>query len=648
MGKTAIAEGIALRIAQGDVPDSMRSKNLLALDLGALVAGAKFRGEFEERLKGVLTRIEESQGEILLFIDEIHTLVGAGAAEGAMDASNMLKPALSRGLLHCVGATTLDEYRKHLERDKALVRRFQPVLVEEPTELEAIHILRGLKGKYEAHHGIGITEGAIVEAVRLSTRYITERHLPDKAIDLIDEAASLIKMELESLPSEIDTQQRAITALEIEREALSREQGAENKKRLKALLKEIKERKTEVEQALKIYHSEKRIIQRIRELKREQDELQTQAELAQREGRLGEASQILYGALPKSKQESESLTAQLEESVAQGGFLTEMVTKEHIAGVVAHWTGIPVDRMLEGESQKLLHLEERIHQRVVGQDRAVESVSAAIRRARAGLKDPNRPLGSFLFAGPSGVGKTEVARTLAQVLFDDERQLIRLDMSEYMEKHAVSRLIGAPPGYIGHDEGGQLTEAVRRKPFSVVLFDEIEKAHPEVFNTLLQVLDDGRLTDSKGRVVNFKNTVLIMTTNLGSDYQLNTPEEAHLRVEAALRGHFRPEFLNRVDDIITFHPLDRQHLTHIIKLQIALLSERLKERELTLEISQNALAHLADLGYDPLYGARPLKRVIERYLVNPLSVKLIERAYAPGSTVQVGLSEEGTLTFSLL
>ncbi len=635
VGKTAIAEGIALRIAQGDVPESMKEKSLLALDLAALVAGAKFRGEFEERLKGVLTRIEESEGAFILFIDEIHTLVGAGAAEGSMDASNMLKPALSRGMLHCVGATTLDEYRKYLEKDKALARRFQPLLIEEPSPDDAAHILRGLKGKYEAHHGIAITEGALMAAVRLSSRYITDRRLPDKAIDLIDEAASHLKMEMESLPVEIDNLQRNITQLEIEREALSREKSRESKERRGEVDARLKELKGQVESQLKDYHRERDILVRLKEIKQELDELNTEAELAQRDGNLQRASELLYGAIPSAKKESEALEAELKRITTEGSYLKEMVTAEDVAQVVARWTGIPVDKMLEGESERLLHLEERIHERVVGQDAAVVSVANAIRRARAGLKDPARPLGSFIFAGPSGVGKTEVARTLAEVLFDDERHLVRLDMSEYMEKHSVSRLIGAPPGYIGHDDGGQLTESVRRRPYSVVLFDEIEKAHPDVFNALLQVLDDGRLTDGKGRVVDFRNTVLIMTTNLGSDYEVKSAALASERVEEALRRHFRPEFLNRVDDIITFTTLTQADLAAIVRIQLELVRHRLAEREMSLEISDEVVARIASEGFEPLFGARPLKRRIQTRIVDPVSVAIIGQKVRAGDTILV-------------
>ncbi|MBU1239236.1 AAA family ATPase, partial [Myxococcota bacterium] len=640
---------IALRIAQGDVPESMKHKRILALDLAALVAGAKYRGEFEERLKGVLTRIEESEGAVILFIDEIHTLVGAGASEGSMDASNMLKPALSRGMLHCVGATTLDEYRKYLEKDKALTRRFQPLLIEEPSMEDAAHILRGLKGKYEAHHGIAITEGALMAAVRLSARYITDRRLPDKAIDLIDEAASHLKMEMESLPVEIDTLQRSITQLEIEREALLREKSSESKVRLKEVDARLKELKKDVSHQLEGYHRERDILVRLKEIKKELDRLTTDADLAQRDGNLQRASELLYGTIPAVQKESEALEGELRAITANGSYLKEMVTSEDVAQIVSKWTGIPVDKMLEGESERLLNLEQRIHQRVVGQDAAVKSVSDAIRRARAGLKDPNRPLGSFIFAGPSGVGKTEVARTLAEVLFDDEKHLVRLDMSEYMEKHSVSRLIGAPPGYIGHDEGGQLTEAVRRKPYSVILFDEIEKAHPEVFNTLLQVLDAGRLTDSQGRVVDFKNSVLIMTTNLGSDYELKSIEGLRANVENALRRHFRPEFLNRVDDIITFSTLSAEDLVNIVGIQIALLGERLAERELVLEVSEAAMAHIAHKGMDPLFGARPLKRLIQTLIVNPVSLEIIGGKARPGSTIHVNYtpaSPEFTITVS--
>ncbi len=625
VGKTAIAEGIARRIAEGDVPESLKNRSLFALDLGALIAGTKYRGEFEDRLKAILKEIQASDGRVILFIDEIHTLVGAGGAEGAMDASNMLKPALARGELHCIGATTLEEYRKHMEKDKALERRFQPVFVGEPSVEDTIHILRGLREKYEAHHGIRIADGALVAAARLSARYITDRQLPDKAIDCVDEAASRLKMEIESVPVEIDQKKRHLVRLEMERTALAREKTDAEKKRLEEVEAEIAKVREETDALMVRWQRERDIITQLRDLKVRRDELNTQAQLAQRRGDYQRASEILYGELPELDRKSAALDAELKEITANGSFLREVVTEDDIAGVVARWTGIPVERMLEGEHGKLLKLAERMHERVVGQDEAVRAVADTILRARAGLQDPDRPLGSFLFAGPTGVGKTEIARTLAELLFDDASHMVRIDMSEYMEKHAVSRLIGAPPGYVGYDEGGQLTKAVARRPYSVVLLDEIEKAHPDVFHVFLQLLDDGRLTDGHGKVVDFRNTVVIMTSNIGWDPELAhvDPKAAKQRVHEALRMHFKPEFLNRIDEIVVFDPLSGEQLREIAKLQLARVNEWLAPEGCRLEWTDDALAFLVAHGTDERYGARPLKRAIARYLVTPLAAARI-------------------------
>ncbi len=648
VGKTAIVEGLALRIVRKDVPEGLKNKRIVALDLGALVAGAKYRGEFEERLKAVLKEIQEAQGEIILFIDELHTVVGAGAAEGAMDASNMLKPMLARGELHCIGATTLNEYRKHIEKDAALERRFQPVLVNEPTVEDTISILRGLRERYELHHGVKIKDSALVAAAVLSNRYISDRFLPDKAIDLVDEAASKLRMEIDSLPVELDEVERRIMQLEIEREALKKEKDPASQERLANLEKELADLK-EKSGALKAqWQQEKEAIQAIRTIKEQMDQARIEAERAERMADLEKAAELRYGtlvALEKQLKEKEAKLAELQKTQKM---LKEEVSEEDIAEVVSRWTHIPVSKLLEGEIQKLLRMEERLHVRVVGQDEAVTAVSNAIRRARAGLQDPNRPLGSFIFLGPTGVGKTELARALAEFLFDTEQAMIRLDMSEYMEKHTVSRLIGAPPGYVGYDEGGQLTEAVRRKPYSVVLFDEIEKAHPDVFNTLLQILDDGRLTDGHGRTVDFKNTVIIMTSNLGSHWftELGPGKEAEIRrrIMDTLKGHFRPEFLNRIDEVIIFHSLTREHIGKIIEIQLKNLGKRLADRHISIELTPAAKELLINEGFDPAFGARPLKRTIQRKILDPLAVKVLDGTFTDGDTVTVD-AVEGEIHF---
>jgi ATP-dependent Clp protease ATP-binding subunit ClpB len=637
VGKTAIVEGIAGRIAAEDVPESLKKKRVLSLDLGALVAGAKYRGEFEERLKAVLSEITRSSGEIILFIDELHTLVGAGAAEGAQDAANMLKPALARGQLRCIGATTLDEYRKHIEKDKALERRFQPVLVGEPSVEDTIAILRGIKEKYEVHHGIRIEDGSIVAAAKLSDRYITDRFLPDKAIDLVDEAASRIKMEIESVPAVIDKAQRELTRLQIEEQALNLEDKAAAKQRLKTLKGEISEKKEELEALKTRWQAERDLLNRVQKLKEDLDRLKTEAEQAQMRGELQKTAEITYGKIPMVKKELDELQAKIDAAQGEHSFLREAVTPQDIAGVVSRWTGIPVEKMLEAESERLLKMEERLRGRVVGQDEALSRVSKAIRLARAGLQDPNRPIGSFLFLGPTGVGKTELAKALAEFLFDDETNIVRIDMSEYMEKHAVSRLIGAPPGYVGYDEGGQLTEAVRRRPYSVVLLDEIEKAHHDVFNVLLQVMDDGRLTDGQGRTVDFRNTIIILTSNVGSDFILNEtdPERVKTAVENALRAHFRPEFLNRIDARVIFNRLDRSMIQNIVDIQLEGFRKLLEQRGLKLELEQSAKDFLAEVGYDPAFGARPLKRAIREYILEPLSEKIIAGEIPSDSVVRV-------------
>jgi ATP-dependent Clp protease ATP-binding subunit ClpB len=657
VGKTAIVEGIAQRIVRGDVPESLKSKRLCALDMGALVAGSKYRGEFEDRLKAVLKEIEASQGQIILFIDELHTIVGAGAAEGAMDAANLLKPALARGELRCIGATTLDEYRKRIEKDAALERRFQPVFVSQPTVADTIAILRGLKERYEVHHGIRIQDAALVAAATLSDRYVTDRFLPDKAIDLVDEAAAKIKMEVDSMPAEIDAVQRKLMQLQIEQQALKKERDPASRARLEDVKRQIAELEESASAMRAQWQREKEIIEQIRQNQRQVENARHEAEEAQRRGDLGKAAEISYGKIPDLEKKTEEQRKKLAKVQEKTSYLREEVTDQDIAAIVSKWTGIPVAKMMQGEMQKLLHMEEELKRRVVGQDAAVEAVSNAVRRSRAGLGDPNRPIGSFLFLGPTGVGKTELARALAEFLFDDERAVLRLDMSEYMEKHAVARLIGAPPGYVGYEEGGQLTEPVRRRPYSVVLFDEVEKAHPDVYNVLLQVLDDGRLTDGQGRTVDFKNTVIILTSNIGSLHiqaiderpGLDASTRSELTRRAVLeevRRVFRPEFLNRLDEIVIFNRLDASQIRHIVDIQLDRFARRLQRRDLSLDISDRAKDFLAEVGWDPQYGARPLKRAIQKNLEDTLARKVLAGEFPSGTRIVVDRAPNGELTFT--
>jgi len=646
VGKTAIAEGLALRIANGDVPDSLKDRRLMSLDMGALIAGAKYRGEFEERLKSVLDEVKGAEGEIILFIDEMHTLIGAGASEGSMDAGNLLKPALARGELHCIGATTLDEYQKYVEKDAALQRRFQPVFIDEPTVEDTISILRGIKEKYELHHGVNITDNAIVAAATLSNRYITDRFLPDKAIDLMDEAASRIRMEVESKPEEIEGLDRRIIQLKIEESALSKEKDEASKDRLKALREELANLEQKSSELTTRWQNERDKIAAEGKIKEELDQARIELEQAQRSGDLGKAGELSYGKIPE-------LEKKLAEArgATENALLREEVTEDDIAAVVSKWTGVPVDKMLEGEREKLLKMEEMLGKRVIGQADAIAAVSRAVRRARAGLQDPNRPLGSFLFLGPTGVGKTELTKALAEFLFDDDQAMVRIDMSEFMEKHAVARLIGAPPGYVGYEEGGVLTEAVRRRPYQVVLFDEVEKAHQDVFNVLLQVLDDGRLTDGQGREVNFANTLIILTSNLGSQYLSNMTDEQKVedvepQVMEVVRSHFRPEFLNRLDEIILFHRLGQDHMAPIVKIQVARVQKLLRDRKVVLDLSDGAYGWLGRVGYDPVYGARPLKRAVQKYLQDPLAEMILSGTVPDGSTVKID-EGDGALQMSV-
>ncbi len=641
VGKTAIAEGIALRVVQGDVPESMAGKRILALDLGAMVAGSKYRGEFEERLKAVLQEIAAAEGEIILFIDELHTLVGAGKTDGAMDASNMLKPALARGELHCVGATTLDEYRKYIEKDAALARRFQPVFVTEPSVEDTVSILRGLKEKYELHHGVRIADNALVSAATLSNRYISDRFLPDKAIDLMDEAAAQLRMEVDSKPAELDELDRRIVQLKIEREALQKESDAASKQRLEALNEELDQLEKRSGDLTSVWQAEKQTLVQAQQVKEALDKARSEAEIARREGQLERAGQLLYGEIPQLEERLAKLES---EEQAPSSMASDTVTSQNIASVVSRWTGVPVDKMLESEREKLMDMEGLLSQRVVGQGDAVKAVANAVRRARAGLQDPNRPLGSFLFLGPTGVGKTELTKALASFLFDDDSAILRIDMSEFMEKHAVARLIGAPPGYVGYEEGGVLTEALRRRPYQVILFDEVEKAHPDVFNLLLQMLDEGRLTDSHGRTVDARNALIILTSNLGSDLMVDRglaadPDRLEAQVMERVRAHFRPEFLNRLDEMLMFKALSRDNMASIVEIQLGRLRSRLAERRIALELSEEAVTWLANAGFDPSYGARPLKRVIQRSLENPLAEALLSGHLADGETARIVVAD---------
>jgi len=649
VGKTAIAEGLALRISAGDVPEGLKNKKVVALDMGALIAGAKYRGEFEDRLKAVLKEIESKAGEIILFIDELHTIVGAGRTDGSLDASNMLKPALARGQLHCIGATTLDEYRKYIEKDAALERRFQPVMVLEPTVEDTITILRGLKEKYEIHHGVRIQDSAIVSAAMMSQRYITDRFLPDKAIDLIDEAASRLRIEIDSMPQELDANERKIRQLEIERQALKKEKDDASKQRLKNLESELEQLKDENKKLRFRWQNEKEIIEKIRTVKARIEQSKMESEQYEKVGNLDKVAAIRYGTLVELEKELKQRNKELTELQKKGSMLKEEVDDQDIAQIISKWTKIPISKLLEGETEKLIHMEDKLKQRVVGQDEAIDKISSCIRRSRTGLSDPNRPLGSFIFVGPTGVGKTELAKSLAGFLFDDESAMIRIDMSEYMEKHSVSRLIGAPPGYVGYDEGGQLTEAVRRKPYAVLLFDEIEKAHPDVFNTLLQILDEGRLTDGQGRIVNFKNTIIIMTSNIGSGdiAGLTDKKEIEEEIQKALTGHFRPEFLNRIDEIIIFNRLTEQDIHRIVDIQIELLKKRLQDKSISLTLTERTKKLLGHRGYDPVYGARPLKRVVQKYVQDPIAMKLLKGEIKEKNSIVIDEEKNGELIFSV-